>query len=80
MHQVNEKAFQGVRKAHVNGGAPNLAIHLDYLDPWHLGHLLYFFEMSCAISGYMNGINPFDQPGVETYKISMFKELNKPGY
>lgn len=80
LHQVNEKAFLGVKKAHLQGGVPQLAIHLDYLDPWHLGYLFYFFELSCGIGGYMNGINPFDQPGVEAYKTSMFRELKKPGY
>lgn len=77
---VNEKAFQGTLLAHVDGGTPNLLVHVDQLDAFHLGQLIYFFEKACAISGYLMGVNPFDQPGVEAYKKNMFALLGKKGY
>lgn len=77
---VNEKAFQGTLLAHVDGGTPNLLVHLDKLDAFHLGQLIYFFEKACAISGYLLGVNPFDQPGVEAYKKNMFALLGKAGF
>lgn len=77
---VNEKAFQGTLLAHVDGDTPNLLIHVDKLDAFHLGQLIYFFEKACAISGYLLGVNPFDQPGVEAYKKNMFALLGKTGY
>lgn len=80
MHDVNYKAMQGTVLAHVDGGVPNLLIELDRLDAFTFGELVYFFERACAISGYLNSINPFDQPGVEAYKANMFALLGKPGY
>ena len=80
MSFVNEKAFEGTILAHTDGGAPNLVISLDKADEENLGRLIYFFEKACAISGYMLGVNPFDQPGVESYKKNMFALLGKPGY
>ena len=70
----------GTMIAHVDGGVPNIKISLPRLDELSLGQLLYFFEKACGISGYMLGVNPFDQPGVEAYKKNMFALLNKPGY
>ncbi len=80
MSYVNQKAFEGTVLAHTDGGVPNLVIELDKADEEHLGRLIYFFEKACAISGYMLGVNPFDQPGVESYKKNMFALLGKPGY
>ncbi len=80
MSYVNEKAFEGTVLAHTDGGVPNFVIALDKADEEHLGRLVYFFEKGCAISGYMLGVNPFDQPGVESYKKNMFALLGKPGY
>ena len=80
MSYVNEKAFQGTVLAHTDGGVPNLVISVDKADEENLGRLIYFFEKACAISGYMLGVNPFDQPGVESYKKNMFALLGKPGY
>lgn len=80
LHQVNEKAFQGTVLAHNDGGVPNLILHLKDLSPASFGHLVYFFELACAVSGYILGVNPFDQPGVEAYKKNMFALLGKPGY
>lgn len=77
---VNSKAFEGTVLAHTDGGVPNLVISLDKADEEDLGRLIYFFEKACAISGYMLGVNPFDQPGVESYKKNMFALLGKPGY
>ena len=77
---VNEKAFEGTVLAHTDGGVPNLVISLDKADEEHLGQLIYFFEKACAVSGYLLGVNPFDQPGVESYKKNMFALLGKPGY
>ena len=80
MSFVNEKAFLGTVLAHTDGGVPNLVITLDKADEENLGRLIYFFEKACAVSGYMLGVNPFDQPGVESYKKNMFALLGKPGY
>ena len=77
---VNEKAFEGTVLAHTDGGVPNLVINVDKPDEENLGELIYFFEKACAVSGYMLGVNPFDQPGVESYKKNMFALLGKPGY
>ena len=70
----------GVRLAHVDGGVPNIRIGLPAIDEHSLGALLYFFEKACGISGYLLGVNPFNQPGVEAYKKNMFALLEKPGY
>ena len=80
MSFVNRKAFEGTVLAHTDGGVPNLVISLDKADEDNLGRLIFFFEKACAVSGYMLGVNPFDQPGVESYKKNMFALLGKPGY
>ena len=80
MDYVNKKAMEGTILAHVTGGCPNIKIKIDKLDEETIGHLIYFFEKACAMSGYILGINPFNQPGVEEYKKNMFKLLGKPGY
>lgn len=80
MSVVNSKAFEGTILAHTEGGVPNLVIDMDKIDEENLGELIYFFEKACAISGYMLGVNPFNQPGVESYKKNMFALLGKPGY
>ena len=77
---VNKKAFEGTLLAHTDGGVPNLVVKLAALDEYTLGQLFYFFEKACGISGYMLGVNPFNQPGVESYKKNMFALLGKPGY
>ena len=77
---VNKKAMEATVEAHVDGGVPNIVITMEKLDEENLGQLLYFFELSCAMSGSILGINPFDQPGVEAYKKNMFRLLEKPGY
>ena len=80
MDYVNSKAMEATIKAHVDGGVPNNIIKVEKLDEEAIGHLIYFFELACAVSGKLLGINPFDQPGVEKYKNNMFKLLEKPGY
>lgn len=80
MSIVNRKAFEGTVIAHTEGGVPNIVLELPRLDEFELGYIIYFFEKACAISGYMLGVNPFDQPGVESYKKNMFALLGKPGY
>ena len=80
MSVVNRKAFEGTVIAHTEGGVPNIVLELPRLDEFELGYIIYFFEKACAISGYMLGVNPFDQPGVESYKKNMFALLGKPGY
>lgn len=77
---VNKKAMEGTIAAHTEGDVPNIVIEIEKLDEETVGHLIYFFELSCAMSGNLLGVNPFDQPGVEKYKINMFKLLKKPGY
>lgn len=77
---VNEMASRGTMLAHVDGNVPNLEIIIPEINPYHVGGLIFFFEMACAISGYILGVNPFDQPGVEAYKNNMFALLGKPGF
>lgn len=77
---VNKKAFEGTLLAHTDGGVPNLVLKIKSLDEYTLGQLIYFFEKACGISGYILGVNPFNQPGVEGYKKNMFALLGKPGY
>jgi glucose-6-phosphate isomerase len=78
--EVNKMAELGTLLAHVDGGVPNLKITIGKLDEYHLGQMIYFFEKACAISGYLLGVNPFNQPGVEAYKRNMFALLGKPGF
>ncbi|MDE6282085.1 MAG: glucose-6-phosphate isomerase, partial [Oscillospiraceae bacterium] len=75
---VREMAFQGTLAAHQDGGAPSMVLRLDKMSVHALGELLYFFELSCGISGHVLGVNPFNQPGVEAYKKNMFALLGKP--
>lgn len=77
---VNNKAFEGTLLAHTDGGVPNLIVTIPEMDEYTFGYLAYFFEKACAISGYLLGVNPFDQPGVEAYKVNMFALLGKPGF
>jgi glucose-6-phosphate isomerase len=74
---VNNKALEGTISAHIDGGVPNLVINIPEISPYYFGYLVYFFEKACAISGYLLGVNPFDQPGVEAYKRNMFKLLGR---
>ncbi len=78
--EITQKAMEATLLAHEDGGAPNIVIDVERLDAYALGHLFYFYELSCALSGYMLGVNPFDQPGVEAYKKNMFALLGKPGF
>ena len=78
--EVNKMAELGTMLAHVDGGVPNLKVELPKLNEYYLGQLIYFFERACGMSGYVLGVNPFDQPGVEAYKKNMFALLDKPGY
>ncbi|MBR6493169.1 MAG: glucose-6-phosphate isomerase, partial [Paludibacteraceae bacterium] len=78
--EVNKMAELGTQIAHVDGGVPNMQIIMPELNEYYLGELIYFFERGCGISGYLLGINPFNQPGVEAYKKNMFALLDKPGY
>lgn len=80
MSVVNRKAFEGTVLAHTEGGVPNMIIELDDTTEESVGYMIYFFEKACAISGYVLGVNPFNQPGVESYKSNMFALLGKPGY
>ncbi|AST93082.1 glucose-6-phosphate isomerase [Sutcliffiella cohnii] len=77
---VNTKAFEGTMLAHTDGGVPNLVVNIPSMDAYTFGYLVYFFEKACAMSGYLLGVNPFDQPGVEAYKVNMFALLGKPGF
>ena len=77
---VNKKAMEATIEAHVSGDVPNIVITMNQLDEENLGQLIYFFELACAMSGRLLGVNPFDQPGVEAYKKNMFRLLGKPGY
>ena len=77
---VNKMAELGTMLAHVDGGVPNIKVEIPVLNEYYLGELIYFFEKACGISGYILGVNPFDQPGVEAYKKNMFALLDKPGY
>ena len=80
MDYVNKRAFEGTVLAHNDGGVPNIILNVDSMTEAELGYLIYFFEKACAISGYILGVNPFNQPGVESYKKNMFALLGKPGY
>lgn len=80
MDFVNKKAFQGTLLAHTDGQVPNLIVNLQDMTPYTFGYMVYFFEKACAVSGYLLGVNPFDQPGVEAYKTNMFALLGKPGF
>ena len=80
VEHCNRMAQLGTKMAHIDGGVPNIDIHVDQLDEYNLGCLFYFFEKVCGISAYQLGVNPFNQPGVEAYKKNMFKLLEKPGY
>ena len=80
MSYINKKAFEGTVLAHTDGGVPNIILEADKMDEENLGELIYFFEKACAVSGYILGVNPFNQPGVESYKKNMFALLGKPGY
>jgi glucose-6-phosphate isomerase len=80
MSLVNDKARLGTLLAHTEGGVGNLVIEADKIAEEEIGYLIYFFEKACAISGYILGVNPFNQPGVESYKKNMFALLGKPGY
>lgn len=80
IHQVNHMAETGTTLAHVDGGVPNLKVSIPKVDEFYLGQLIFFYEMACAVSGYILDVNPFDQPGVEAYKKNMFALLGKPGF
>ena len=80
MSYVNEKAFEGTVLAHTDGGVPEVVIEVDDLSAYNVGYLIYFFWRACACSGYLLSVNPFNQPGVESYKKNMFALLGKPGY
>jgi glucose-6-phosphate isomerase len=80
MDYVNKKAFEGTLLAHTDGGVPNLVVRVPEISPYFFGQLVYYFEKACAISGYLLGVNAFDQPGVEAYKKNMFALLGKPGF
>ena len=80
VNTVNQKAFLGTVLAHTDGGVPNIILELDSRSAYDFGYLVYFFEKACAVSGYLLGVNPFNQPGVEAYKKNMFALLGKPGY
>ena len=80
MSVVNQKAFEGTVIAHTEGGTPNIILEMPEINEYEFGYLVYFFEKACAIDGYVLGVNPFDQPGVESYKKNMFALLGKPGY
>ncbi len=80
MSVVNRRAFEGTVLAHTEGGVPNIILELDDTTEKSVGYMIYFFEKACAVSGYVLGVNPFNQPGVESYKSNMFALLGKPGY
>lgn len=80
MNYVNGKAMQGVVLAHTDGNVPNMIVDIPDQTEYTLGYMIYFFEAAVAVSGYLNGINPFNQPGVEAYKQNMFALLGRPGY
>ena len=80
IQEVNSKAYAGTFLAHVDGGVPTMVVEIDKADAYNFGYVVYFFEKALAISGYLLGVNPFDQPGVEAYKKNMFALLGKPGY
>ena len=74
---INKQAFNGTLKAHIDGGVPNIVINIKDLTEYNVGQLIYFFEKACAMSGYILGVNPFNQPGVESYKKNMMELLKK---
>ena len=80
LNEINKVAMQGTILAHIDGGAPNILVEIEEKNEYNLGYLLYFFEFACGVSGYVLGVNPFNQPGVEAYKKNMFALLGKPGY
>ncbi len=80
MSIVNRRALEGTVLAHTEGGVPNIILEMDEINEDNLGYMIYFFEKACAVSGYVQGVNPFNQPGVESYKSNMFALLGKPGY
>jgi glucose-6-phosphate isomerase len=80
MDFVNKKAFQGTMLAHMDGGVPINVLNIPEISGYYFGKMVYFFEKACGISGYLLGVNPFDQPGVEEYKKNMLALLGKPGY
>ena len=80
IHDINRTAMLGTLFAHNDGGVPNTVIEIPDRSEKTFGNLVFFFEFACAVSGYMLGVNPFDQPGVEAYKKNMFALLGKPGY
>ena len=80
LEYINHMAFKGAAMAHVDGGVPNMIVDVDKRDAYHFGYMVYFFEFACGVSGYILGVNPFNQPGVEAYKKNMFALLGKPGY
>ena len=80
IHEVNHQAETGTTLAHIDGGVPNLKISIPEINEYNLGELVYFYELACAVSGYILDVNPFDQPGVEAYKKNMFALLGKPGF
>lgn len=80
LSEINHAAYRATALAHRDGGVPNQTVHLDQLNPYSLGAMMYFFERACGVSGYLMGVNPFNQPGVEAYKTNMFALLGKPGY
>jgi glucose-6-phosphate isomerase len=80
MDFVNKQAFKGTLLAHNDGGVPGIVVNIPEISPYYFGYMVYFFEKACAISGYLLGVNPFNQPGVEAYKKNMFALLGKPGY
>ena len=77
---INKKAMEGTMKAHIDGGVPNIMVNIPDINPYYLGYMFYFYEKVCGMSGYILGVNPFNQPGVEAYKKNMFELLGKPGY
>ena len=77
---INKSAMKGTQLAHTDGNVPNLALKIPEQNEFYLGQLFYFFEFACGVSGYILGVNPFNQPGVEDYKKNMFALLGKPGY
>ena len=80
LEDINFMAEKGTRLAHTSGNVPNIYIEMEKIDEWNMGQLFYFFEFSCAISAYMLGVNPFDQPAVDVYKNNLYKLLGRPGY
>ncbi len=80
LEDINSQAETGTRMAHVSGGVPNIYLHMDKVDERNMGQLFYFFEFSCAVSAYILGVNPFDQPGVDVYKNNLYRLLGRPGY